>query len=260
MELRTLGDTGIRVSPLGLGTVKIGRNQQVKYPSPFDLPDDAQVRHLLATAHELGINLVDTAPAYGTSQERLGRLLPRPRGDWVLVSKVGEIFEQGQSRFDFGFEYTIRTVEASLRTLGTEYLDAVLIHSDGDDLRILEREGVVEALVRLKERGLIRAHGLSGKTLAGGLRAVELLDLVMVTLNLSYRDELPVVAAAAAAHKGVLIKKGLQSGWVDGPAGVRASLDFIFNQPGVAGLIVGTLNPDHLRANWATLDELLTRS
>ncbi|HHH13074.1 MAG TPA: aldo/keto reductase, partial [Thiolapillus brandeum] len=60
MELRPLGSTGIEVSPLGLGTVKIGRNQQVKYPRGFELPDDAQVERLLWLARELGINLVDT--------------------------------------------------------------------------------------------------------------------------------------------------------------------------------------------------------
>lgn len=257
MELRSLGETGPKVSALGLGTVKFGRNQQVKYPRPFELPEDGQIRDLLALARELGINLLDTAPAYGTSMERLGRLLPRPRQDWVIVSKVGEEFRDGQSRFDFSYEYTVRQMEASLRTLGTDYLDAVLIHSDGDDLRILEREGVVAALQDLKARGLIRAHGLSGKTVAGGLRAVEELDLVMVTCNLAHREELPVLAAAAARGRGVLIKKGLQSGQVAGPEGVREALAFIFAQPGVSSLILGTLNPAHLRANVAALEAVL---
>ncbi|MGB5762784.1 MAG: aldo/keto reductase, partial [Sedimenticolaceae bacterium] len=145
MDLRPLGSTGIQVSPLGLGTVKLGRNQQVKYPSAFKLPDDRQVIELLDLARELGINLLDTAPAYGSSQERLGRLLGAGRRDWVIVSKVGEIFENGESRFDFGFDHTIATVEQSLRTLRTEYLDCVLIHSDGDDLRILQQEGAPDA-------------------------------------------------------------------------------------------------------------------
>jgi len=249
MDLRRLGDTGIRVSPLGLGTVKFGRNQQVKYPESFEIPDDAAVRSLLDLAAELGLNLLDTAPAYGNSMQRLSQLLPGPRDRWVIVSKVGEFFEQGHSRFDFGFDTTVRTVEDSLRSLGTDYLDAVLIHSDGDDLRILNQEPVLEALDRLKERGLIRAHGLSGKTVEGGLQAVESSDIVMVTCNPAYPDEIPVIEAAARADKGVLIKKGLQSGHVDGPEGVSKALDFIFSQPGVSGLIVGTINPRHLRDN-----------
>ena len=75
MELRHLGNTGIKVSPLGLGTVKLGRNQQVKYPHGFTLPDDKTVKELLALTWDLGINLIDTAPAYGNSEERLGALL-----------------------------------------------------------------------------------------------------------------------------------------------------------------------------------------
>lgn len=257
MRLRPLGQTGIDVSPLGLGTVKFGRNQQVKYPSAFDLPDDQQVSDLLTLAAELGINLLDTAPAYGTSQERLGKLMPGPRDSWVIVSKVGEIFEHGQSRFDFSYSHTMETVENSLRRLKTDYLDLVLIHSDGDDMRIFQHEGVLDALEELKQRGLIRAHGMSSKTVEGGLAVVDRMDVVMATCNLSYNDELPVLQAAAAANKGVLVKKGLQSGHVQGEQGVRESMEFIFSQPGVSSMIVGTINPQHLRSNIETVLSVL---
>jgi aryl-alcohol dehydrogenase-like predicted oxidoreductase len=257
MDLRPLGDTGIMVSPLGLGTVKFGRNEQVKYPESFEIPEDAAVRSLLDLAGEMGLNRLDTAPAYGNSMQRLGRLLPGPRDRWVIVSKVGEFFEQGRSRFDFGFDTTVRTVEDNLRTLGTDYLDAVLIHSDGDDLRILQQEPVLDALRSLKERGLIRAHGLSGKTLEGGLLAVAESDVVMVTCNPAYPEEIPVIEAAARRHRGVLVKKGLQSGHVSGPAGVREALRYIFAQAGVSSLIVGTINPEHLRCNVEALEAAL---
>ena len=114
MELRALGRTGLQVSPVGLGTVKFGRNQQVKYPRGFDLPDDAHLRDLLAVARELGINLLDTAPAYGSAEERLGALLDHA-DDWVIVTKVGEAFEHGASRFDFSAAGTRASVERSLR-------------------------------------------------------------------------------------------------------------------------------------------------
>lgn len=267
MQTRPLGSTGIDVSPLGLGTVKFGRNQQVKYPSHFELPDDKQVSSLLDQAAELGINLLDTAPAYGTSQQRLGQLLTGPRDRWVIVSKVGEIFAHGQSRFDFSYQHTVATVEDSLRTLRTDYLDLVLIHSDGDDLRILREEGVSDALQELKQRGLIRAHGMSSKTIDGGLAVVDSLDVVMATCNLQYNDELPVLQAAQQANKGVLIKKGLQSGHVanaktnanatSGADGVKESMRFVFSQPGVSSMIVGTINPAHLQANVETLEQVL---
>ena len=257
MQLRALGSTGIAVSPLGLGTVKFGRNQQVKYPRPFDLPDDQQVLAILALARELGINLLDTAPAYGTSQQRLGRLLGAQRSQWVIVSKVGEIFEHGESRFDFSFEQTLATVEQSLKTLKTDYLDCVLIHSDGDDLAIFEQHGAVEALQELKRRGLIRAHGMSSKTVAGGLRTVAELDVVMATCNLDYNDELPVLQAAQEQGRGVLIKKGLMSGHVQGADAVERSFAHVFAQPGVSSMIVGTINPGHLRDNVAALQRAL---
>lgn len=256
MELRALGDTGINVSLLGLGTVKFGRNQQVKYPSGFAIPDDQSVSGLLHLAADLGINLVDTAPAYGNSQQRLGKLLPGPRDQWVIVSKVGEIFENGRSRFDFSFHGTLNMVRQSLHDLQTDYIDCVLIHSDGDDLRILRQEGVYDALCELKQQGLIRSHGMSSKTVQGGLAVVADMDVVMATCNLDYADELPVFEAAAAGHKGVLVKKGLMSGHVSGSKGVLASMRHILAQPGVSSMIVGTINPDHLSQNVQLLASL----
>ncbi len=258
MELKPLGNTGIPVSPLGLGTVKFGRNEQVKYPTGFELPDDKQVRNLLAMAQDLGINLLDTAPAYGVSQQRLGKLMSGPRDSRVIVSKVGEIFANGVSSFDFSYEFTIKTVENTLRTLKTDYLDVVLIHSSGDDLHILNNTQVFEALQDLKQKGMLRAHGMSSKTVAGGLQVVEQMDVVMATCNLSYNDELPVLEAAAQGNKGVLVKKGLQSGHIGGEQGVRDSMEFVFSQPSVSSMIVGTINPAHLRSNVRVLEDIFS--
>lgn len=262
MELRPLGATGLRIGPLGLGTVKFGRNQGVKYPRPFELPSDRDVLGLLEAAWNLGVNLLDTAPAYGASEERLGFLLRQCRRDWIIATKVGEEFRDGVSRFDFSATATRVSVERSLRRLGVEVLDAVLIHSDGDDSAILEREAVLPTLLDLKQAGLVRAVGMSTKTVAGGLRAVGCCDLVMVTYNLHERGELPVIRAARAAGKGVLVKKGLRSGHLDRAAGVdpvRASMELIFAEPGVSGVVVGTLDPAHLRANAAAVERALSR-
>ena len=100
LQKRTLGESGIIVSCLGLGTVKFGRNQEVKYPEKFALPSDEIISKLLDQAQSLGINFLDTAPAYGSSEQRLGRLLSR-RQDWVICTKVGEEFVTGKSFFDF---------------------------------------------------------------------------------------------------------------------------------------------------------------
>lgn len=247
---RPLGATGLTVSCLGLGTVKLGRNEGVKYPSAFELPDDRSVRDLLSSAAELGINFLDTAPAYGSSEERLGSLLHR-RQDWIIASKVGEQFENGQSRFDFSAQGTRRSVERSLDRLRTDYLDLVLIHSDGRDLEILEASDCLSTLRDLQEEGKIRAMGMSTKTVEGGKRAAELTDVVMVSYNAEHHAEAEVIDVAADGGKGVLIKKALNSGHLAG--GGRDStadrLRFAVHRRGVSSVIVGTINPEHLRAN-----------
>jgi aryl-alcohol dehydrogenase-like predicted oxidoreductase len=254
--LRTLGSTGLSVSALGLGTVKFGRNEQVKYPTAFTLPDDDAVRALLAQARELGINLLDTAPAYGTSEERLGQLL-QSRQDWVIVTKVGEEFRDGASHFDFSAAHTRLSVERSLRRLRTDYLDAVLIHSDGNDEAILDDGECVATLQDMKREGLVRAIGMSTKTLIGGLRAVRELDIAMLTYNLQQREDLPAIALARILGKGVLIKKGLMSGHLSGEHNdpLRASMELVLGENGVHSLIAGTINPAHLAANVALARE-----
>ncbi len=259
---RPLGSTGLRVSPLGLGTVKLGRDQGVKYPNGFTIPDDDQARLLLAQARELGINLIDTAPAYGRSEERLGPLLRGQREQWVIVSKVGEEFDEGQSRFDFSASHTRFSIERSLKRLETDHIDLVLVHSDGNDLHILEHEEVYQTLEALKQEGKIGGFGLSGKTVEGGLKALERGDCAMVTYNLNEQAERPVLDYAAAHGKAILIKKALASGHVclsPGVDPVRASFELLFGHPGVCSAIVGTINPVHLAHNVATVAAVLNR-
>ena len=259
MELRALGSTGIDVSILGLGTVKLGRDQEVKYPRGFEIPDDTAVRDLLALTRDLGINFIDTAPAYGNSEERLGQLMDNPN-DWIIMTKVGEIFEQGKSSFDFSAAHTRMSVERSLRRLKRDSIDVVLVHSDGNDMHIIENEGALPELQKLKDEGLIRAYGMSTKTTEGGMWIVENTDVVMATLNLSDDHDLPVINRAHELNKGVVIKKGLQSGHADksaGGAGVERAFEYIFSHAGVSSMIVGTINPKHLRENVAVTNRVI---
>ncbi|WP_185267771.1 aldo/keto reductase [Halopseudomonas xiamenensis] len=258
---RPLGSTGLQVSPLGLGTVKIGRNQGVKYPSGFELPDDQQVAELLALSRDLGINLLDTAPAYGISEQRLGPLLAGQRQDWVLCSKVGEEFANGESWFDFSATHTRRSVQRSLQRLCTDYLDLVLVHSNGDDLSVLADE-VYPALQQLKQEGLIRAFGFSGKTVAGGLQALEQGDCAMVTWNLREQAERPVLDFALSHNKGILVKKALASGHIclEGEDPVNAGFKLVFSHPAVSSAIIGTINPAHLTQNVTTVAGILERA
>lgn len=258
IKKRQMGSTGIEVSVLGLGTVKLGRDRQVKYPTGFTIPNDNEVRDLLALTKELGINFIDTAPAYGNSEERLGQLMDDPN-DWVIMTKVGEIFENGQSRFDFSAGHTRMSVERSLKRLKRDSLDMVLVHSNGDDMNIINNEGALEELSRLKDKGLIQSYGMSTKTVEGGLWIVENTDVVMATLNLSDDQDIGVIARAAELNKGVVVKKGLQSGHADksaGGGGVEQAFEYIFNHQGVCSVIVGTINPKHLKDNVAIVNRV----
>lgn len=259
---RQLGSSGIEVSVLGLGTVKLGRDQEVKYPTGFKIPDDQQVRELLALSSELGINFIDTAPAYGNSEERLGLLLPN-KNDWVIVTKVGEAFENGQSSFDFSAKATRHSIERSLKRLKREYIDIVLVHSDGNDMNIINNEGALPELEKLKQEGLIRSYGMSTKTVEGGMWVVENCDVIMATCNLSDDHDLPVIARAHELNKGVIIKKGLQSGHADksaGGSGVEEAFKYVFSQKGVSSMIVGTINPAHLKDNVSIINKVLQQS
>jgi aryl-alcohol dehydrogenase-like predicted oxidoreductase len=279
MKLNPLGQTGILVSALGWGTVKLGRDQNVKYPENFTLPDDEQALNLLGLARELGINLIDTAPAYGTSEERLGKLLQKRRHDWVISTKVGEDFTEGESSYDFTPAHLKFSAARSLRRLRTDYLDLVLVHSNGNDSEIIERYEVFDTLAELKRAGWIRAFGMSSKTIAGGLLTARYADAAMVTYNPQHLDELEVIDACQRLGKGVLIKKAFASGHLHTPSEdtvatdhsskaqeaqkteewqtcdtqdndpVQTNLNMVLGHPGVSSAIVGTINPQHLRDN-----------
>ena len=248
MQKKNLGKTGMQVAPLGLGTVKLGRSEGVKYPEPVQIPNDADARKLLDTAHSLGVNLLDTAPAYGHSEERLGQLLENRRDHWLLCTKVGETFANGQSSYDFSATAVTESVERSLRRLRTDVLDIVLIHSDGNDTTILQGDAL-DTLQRLKADGKIRAVGLSHKTIEGARLALALgVDVLMATLNRGYVDEAGVIAEAADAGVGVLIKKALASGHND-----PSDLSFVSGFKGVSSIVIGTTNVDHLQQNVTAL-------
>jgi aryl-alcohol dehydrogenase-like predicted oxidoreductase len=173
---------------------------------------------------------------------------------------VGEAFEGGKSIFDFTAQTTRRSVQRSLKRLKRDYLDVVLVHSDGNDMHIIQNEGVLPELQKMKEEGLVRAYGMSTKTEAGGLWVAERCDVVMATCNLNDDHDVPVIARAHKLQKGVLVKKGLQSGHADktaGGAGVEKAIEYIFSHAGISSVIVGTINPTHLRQNVAVTNQVL---
>ena len=252
LKLRQIANTSVYVSPIGLGTVKLGRDQGVKYPSSFVIPNDNEALNLIACAKELGINLIDTAPAYGNSEERLGYLLKGQRQDWIICSKVGEEFSAGVSSYNFTPAQARKSIERSLQRLDTDYIDILLVHSDGNDSEIIQNSGLLELLSELKNSGMIRSFGMSTKTLAGGLLAAEHCDVVMMTYNLAQQEEKPLLDYCQLNHKAAMIKKAFASGHLENlniTDPVQASFDLIFSHPGATSAIIGTINQQHLKDN-----------
>src|SRR6266702_1289414 len=146
MEQRPLGATGLAVSAVGLGAGRIGG----------PATSDADVDRLVGRALDLGVNLVDTAPSYGRSEERLGRALRGRRGRVVLSTKLG----YGVAGIpDWTPACIAAGVDAALARLGTDCIDLAFLHSC--DRATAER--VVDALEDAVRAGKVRVAGYSGE-------------------------------------------------------------------------------------------------
>ncbi|MGH1455182.1 MAG: aldo/keto reductase [Alphaproteobacteria bacterium] len=253
MEKIKLGKSGLTVSRLGLGTVKFGRNQGVKYPKGFELPDEESLAEILTIAKSLGMNMLDTAPSYGTSEERLGRLLKGQREDWAIIGKAGEEFENGESTYIFTPDHFEISLKRSLKRLNTNYIDALLIHSDGSDMDILQNDALIRKMHDFKDQGLVKSIGASTKTAQGGVKCLELMDICMAMYTQDYTDEKPVLDYAAKHNKGIILKKILSSGH---NTNINDAMKFALNHPCKPAAIIGTVNPAHLKQNIQTLKKI----
>ncbi|MEZ6046734.1 MAG: aldo/keto reductase [Planctomycetaceae bacterium] len=141
--------------PIGFGAFKIGRNQKIKYPTPYDLPTEAEASKLLNGVLDLGIGYIDTAPAYGLSEERIGNAIAHRRSEYILSTKVGEQFINGESSYDFSAASVHASLDRSLKLLKTDYLDIVLIHSPANDVEVQQETDVVQVLQERKAKGTL---------------------------------------------------------------------------------------------------------
>ena len=256
MNSRPLGQTGFHVSPIGYGAFKIGRNQKVKYPQPYDLPNECAVEKLLNALLDRGITYIDTAPAYGLSEQRIGQSISHRHREFVLSTKVGETFENGISTYDFSAATVRQSIHSSLERLKTDVLDLVLIHSNGNDLEIQNETDAVVTLCELKQQGLITAIGFSGKTVVGARQALDWADVIMVEYHLNDRSHEAVIAEAADRGLGVIVKKGLAAGHLPAEDAIR----FVLDNPNTSSLIVGGLSLDHMQSNLAVVESLVYHS
>ncbi|HEY3879250.1 MAG TPA: aldo/keto reductase [Trebonia sp.] len=157
MQYRTLGRTGIKVSPYALGALALGTSI-----GNGDVDDSVRIVH---KALDAGINFVDTADAYGDSEVLVGKALKGRRDSVVLATKVSrptgdDPNHQGASR-----RWIVTAVENSLRRLQTDYIDLYQIHRPNPDTDI---EETLSALSDLIHSGKVRVIGASG-TLASDI-------------------------------------------------------------------------------------------
>jgi len=245
------GQSSLATSPLGIGTVKWGRTEGLKH-APFSLPNDATLHQLLDTAEAAGINVLDSAPAYGLAESRLGSLLASRPNRFHVFTKAGESFSHGASHWDFSESAIRRSIENSLRLLRTDCLDAVTLHCPRHDLSILSQSDAPTTLTSLKSEGKIHLAGFSVMSLDAGLLAVPHFDYLMVAWNPGFLEHQPVIEAAALARKGILLKKVLSSGSFTS-ASPADSLRAALHLPGNPVILAGTINPHHLHDNIAAL-------
>jgi aryl-alcohol dehydrogenase-like predicted oxidoreductase len=151
MEMRTLGRTGVKVSPLCLGAMMFGAWGNT------DHDDSIRVIH---RALDAGINFVDTADVYsrGESEEIVGKALKGRRDDVVLATKVHGTMGDDPNQFGNSRRWIVREVENSLRRLGTDWIDLYQIHRPESDTDIDETLGALTDLVRA---GKVRYIGSS---------------------------------------------------------------------------------------------------
>ncbi len=151
MHYRTLGRTGIQVSPYALGAMMFGA---------IGNPDHDESIRIIHRALDAGINFVDTADAYsrGESEEIVGKALQGRRDRIVLATKVNGVMGGDPNQRGLSRRWIMKEVEDSLRRLRTDYLDLYQIHRPDPSTDI---EETLSALTDLVRSGKVRAIGSS---------------------------------------------------------------------------------------------------
>ncbi len=150
MQYRTLGRTGIEVSPYALGALM--------FASTVGNPDHDDSVRVIHRALDAGINLVDTADAYGDSEEVVGKALKGRRDDVVLATKFSRPVGDDPNRQGASRRWLMTAVENSLRRLQTDHIDLYQVHRPDPATDI---EETLSALSDLIHSGKVRAIGTS---------------------------------------------------------------------------------------------------
>lgn len=271
MEKRKFGKTDMEFSVLGFGGAEIGWNNESL----------ATVKTLLNSALEAGLNVVDTAAAYKTSEQLIGEAIGSRRREFYLLTKCGAL--EAFSREDWSKKGILETIENSLRNLKTDYLDIAQLHSCSAE--ILRRGEAIEALLRAQEKGYSRYIGYSGDNEAARTAIdMDIFDSLQISVSIADQSAIETnIAQAAEKQIGIIAKRPIANAvWRNsskpGDAyhheywdriqklkfdfldrsleeSVSIALRFTHSIPGVDTMIVGTTKPGRVQENMKYIAE-----
>ncbi|MBN4060822.1 aldo/keto reductase [bacterium AH-315-I18] len=203
MNSNMLGQTGINVSKVSFGTVSLGVPYGINVDSQKDMLSELQAIDLLRMAVDRGVRFFDTARDYGCSEERLGKAFKGRRQDAVIATKCTPLY--GKDRIlppDHALEKLIDgSLNRSLSALQTDYVDVYMLHNA--DLGILQNQTIANTFLGYKQKGLVRAIGVSTYTVEETLDAIKsgIWDVIQLPYNLM--DQRQNVCFDLAAEKGI---------------------------------------------------------
>jgi len=164
MDYRKLGESGLKVSPLCLGTMMFG-----------DRTDAAEAGRIVAAAREAGVNFIDTADVYvkGESERITGKLIAKDRGYWVLATKVANPMGDDPNRRGTSRKWILQAIDESLARLGTDYVDIYYLHKDVEETPIEESVGAMADVIRAGKARYFGVSNYRGWRIAEVVRACE---------------------------------------------------------------------------------------
>ena len=182
-------------SVLGFGGAEIG----------WDNESTETVEELLNSALDAGLNVIDTAAAYKTSEELIGKAVGKRRKEYYLLTKCGAL--DAFTREDWSKKGILETIENSLRNLKTDYLDIAQLHSCSAE--ILRQGDCLEGLERAVEKGYTRFIGYSGDN-EDARTAIEMNVFDSLQTSVSIADQTPIdgnIPLAAERGLGIIAKR-----------------------------------------------------
>ncbi len=214
MNQRTLGRTGIQVSEIAFGGVEIGMPYGIGVKNKTDMLSESEAVNLLHSAIDSGINFFDTARMYGESESIMGQAFKDKREQVVICTKCRPFRDKlGKLPPSDKLKNIIEnSLRESLTELQTEYIDIYMLHQA--DLEILDNETIINMLLNLKDKGIIRAMGVSTYTLEETKKAIDtgVWDVVQLPFNLMDQTQAGIFFLAAEQGVGIMVRSVLFKG------------------------------------------------